>query len=59
MTDVDYADDLVLLTNKPAKVESSMHSLEQAAIGIGFYVDPNKTEFMCFKRKGAIFTLSW
>ena len=46
MTDIDYADDLELLTYIPAQVESL---LEQAAGGIGLYVNANKTEFMCFK----------
>ena len=47
MTDADYADDLVLLENKPGQVE-----------GIGLYVNANKTEYMCFKQKGAI-TTKW
>ena len=29
ITNVDYADDIVLLTNTPAKAESLLHSLEQ------------------------------
>ena len=48
MTDTDYADDLALLTNILAQVESLLHSLEQAAGGIGFYINASKTEFMCF-----------
>ena len=35
-----------------------MHCLEQAARGIGFYMNADKTEFMCFKQDGAISTLS-
>ena len=31
MTDAGYADDLVLLANKPAQAESLQHSLEQVA----------------------------
>ena len=36
MTDTDYTDDLVLLANTPAQAKSLLHSLEQAARGIGF-----------------------
>ena len=46
MTDVDYADDLLLFRNTPAQAESLLHSLEQAAGNIGVCVDTNKTEFM-------------
>ena len=31
MTDADYADDVALLTNTPAKAETLLLSLEQAA----------------------------
>ena len=31
ITDVDYANDLLLLANTPAQVKSLLHSLEQAA----------------------------
>ena len=58
MTDTDYADDPALLVNKPARAESRLHSLGQVAIGIDFYVNANKTKFMCFKQERAIFTFS-
>ena len=35
MTDTDYEDDLELFTDTPAQAEFLLHSLEQAAIGIG------------------------
>ena len=44
-----YANDLVLLLNTPAQAEYLLHSLEQAAKGTGFYMNSDKTEFMCFK----------
>ena len=56
MTDADNADNLALLTNTPAQAESLLHSLEQAVIDIGLYVEANKTEYMCFKQKGVIST---
>ena len=50
MTDADYSDDLALLTNTPAQVESQLHSPEQAAGGISLYVNVDKTELMCFRQ---------
>ena len=37
-----------LLANTPAQTESLLHSLERAAGGIGFYINVDKTEYMCF-----------
>ena len=56
MIDADYAYDLMLLTNTPAQAETLLHSLKQAAGGIGLYVNANKTEFICFKQEAAIST---
>ena len=39
MTDIDHADDLVLLANRPAQAESLLHSLEQAARSICLYMN--------------------
>ena len=55
MRDTDYIDDLALLTNTPAQAESLLHSLEQSAGGISFYVNANKTKF---KQEASISTLS-
>ena len=38
----DYIDNLVFLANKPAKAKSLLNSLEQAAGGIGLYVNKKK-----------------
>ena len=48
MTDSDYADNQALLVNTPAQPESLRRSLEQAARDIGLYMNPDKTELMCF-----------
>ena len=45
--DVDYADDIALLSNKHVLVKSLLHSLEWAADGIGLHVNADKTEYMC------------
>ena len=44
----NYVDDLALLANTPTQAESLQHSLEQAARGIGLYMNSDKTEFMHF-----------
>ena len=54
ITVADYADDLALQANELAQAESPLHSLEQAAGGIGLYVNTNETEFMHFKQEGRI-----
>ena len=51
ITDADYRDDLALLANTSAQTESPLHSLEQTAGSIDFYVNANKTEFMCLKEE--------
>ena len=47
-TNTDYTDDLALLANTPAQAESLLHSLGQAASGIGLYMNSDKTKFKCF-----------
>ena len=57
ITDVDYADDIAILANTPNQAETLLHSLEQAAAGIGLHVNAHKTEYMCFNQTGDISTL--
>ena len=47
-----------LLANTSAQAETLLHSLEQAAAGIGFHVKANKKEYMCFNQRGDISTLN-
>ena len=47
----------MLLTNAPAQAETLLHSLEQAATGIGLHVNAHKMEYMCFNQTGNISTL--
>ena len=56
--DSHHTDDIVLLANTPAQAESLLHSLEQAAGGVGLHVNANKTEYMCFNQRGNISTLN-
>ena len=57
ITDPDYADDIALLTNTPARAESQIHILERATSGIDLHVNADKTEYMCFNQIGDISTL--
>ena len=57
ITDSDYAFDIAILANTPNQAETLLHSLEQAAAGIGLHVNAHKTEYMCFNQMGDISTL--
>ena len=55
---MNYIDDIALLSNTPAQAKSQQPSLEQTAGGIGLHVNPDKTEYMCFNRRGDISSLN-
>ena len=57
ITNAYYADDIVILANTPNQAETLLHSLEQAAAGIGLHVNAYKTEYMCFNQAGDVSTL--
>ena len=57
ITNAYYADDIAILANIPNQAETLLHSLEQAAAGIGLHVNAHKTEYMCFNQTGDISTL--
>ena len=57
ITDADYADDIVILASTPNQAETLLHSLEQAAAGIGLHVNMHKTEYTCFNQTGNFSTL--
>ena len=57
ITDADYADDITILANKPNQAETLLHSLEQAAAGIGLHVNAHKTEYICYNQTGDISTI--
>ena len=50
ITDVDYADDIVLQANTPDQAISLLHSLEKAASHIGLHVNVHKMEHMRFNQ---------
>ena len=55
---MDYANDMTFLANTPAQAKTLLHSLEQAAGGIGLHVNPDKTEYKCFNQRGDISKIS-
>ena len=54
--DVDYANDIALLANTRAQVETQPHYMEWAAADIGLHVNAGKTEYMWFNERGDIST---
>ena len=49
---------MLFLANTPTQAESLLHSLEKPAGDIGVHVNTDKTEYMCFNKKGEISTLN-
>ena len=47
-----------LLANTPHQAKTLLHSLEQAASGIGLHVNADKTEYMFFNQRGDVSTLN-
>ena len=58
ITHANYADDIAILSNTPNQAETVLHSLEQAAAGMGLHVNAHKTEYICFNQTGDISTLN-
>ena len=50
--------DLALLVNTPRQAKYLLHILEQIGSSIDSYINLDKTEFMCFKKDGAISTFN-
>ena len=46
VTDLDFADDLALLSNTIQDAQSLLHDLEVAAEQVGLFMNSSKTEFM-------------
>ena len=58
INDADYADDIVILANRPDQAETLVLFLKRAAAGIDIHVNAHKTENMCFNQTGDISTLN-
>ena len=46
MTDVDYADDLAIVTDKTSEATILLHKIENTAKEIGLNINAGKTEFI-------------
>ena len=57
MTDADNADELALLANTPVQTELLLYSLKQQQEALASTWTQIK-QFMCFKQKRSIYTLS-
>ena len=57
ITNADNTNDITIQANTPNQAETLLHSLEQAATGIGLHVNAHKTEYMCFNQTRNISTL--
>ena len=49
ITNADYADNLSLLANILSQAKFLLRNLNQAARGIGLYMNSDKTEYMCVR----------
>ena len=58
ITDADYADDIELLANTPARAETLLHSVGRATAAIVFHVNPHKMEYVCLNQRGNISLLN-
>ena len=58
ITNAVCADDLILLPNTPVQVKSLLHCMEKTTRGISFYMNSDKTEFICFDQDGGISSLN-
>ena len=56
--EADNGVDITLLANTPTQAKCLLHSLEQAAGGIGHHVNADKVEYMCFNQEGGISILN-
>ena len=56
ITEADNADFIAIRANTPAQAETLLHSLEQAAAGIGLHVNAHKTEYMRFNQTSEIYS---
>ena len=50
VTDIDYADDIAVLSDSVDKAEKLLHNVEMAAKLIGLHIDEKKTQYMTFNQ---------
>ena len=57
MTDIDFADDLALLSNTIEEAEKLLHHIELAAREVGLHINAKKTEYMSINDAGLMKSL--
>ena len=56
LSDLDFADDIVLFANNTADAQRFLHSVEQHAADVGLFINAKKTEYMVVGRDAHIAT---
>ena len=56
VTDIDYADDIALLSDSVDKAEKLLHNVEMAAKLIGLHINEKKTQYMTFNQNSSKLT---
>ena len=56
ITETDDADNIVLQTDKPVLADILLHILEGVAADIGFHVNADETEYICFNQRQHLYT---
>ena len=57
ITDVDYADDIALMSDNIQDATYLLHNIENTAKEIGLYINAKKTEFISYNHQGTIQTV--
>lgn len=57
MNDIDFANDLTLLSNTIENAEELLHHIELAAREVGLHIDAKKTEYMSINYAGIMKSL--
>ena len=50
ITDLDFADDIALLSNTAFQAQSLLDKVEHAALRVGLHINVKKTQFMAFNQ---------
>ena len=54
LTDLDFADDIALLSNTSAQAQELLRKVEHAASCVGLHMNAKKTQFMTFNQPGRV-----
>ena len=54
ITDIDYADDIAILTNSMLDANTLLYKIEDTAKDIGLHINSDKNEYMCLNHEKQI-----